>query len=114
MKNKKYLAWFTFPVVYIVFLLLLIPFKATTALGMVSLTLTVIGGTDLIKENFQYLKIPFIKRCPDILMVCSIAVGFTAVIAGIFKDEFNFWEQSSYIALIIVLFSIMIMSAKKM
>ncbi|SJZ36494.1 hypothetical protein [Pantoea eucalypti] len=110
---KKYLAWLTLPVVYFVFLLLLVPFKATTALGMVSLTLTVLGGTDFIKDNFQYLKIRFVKRRPDILMVCGIAVGYSAVIAGIVKNEFNFWEQFSYISLLIILTLTMIMSAKK-
>jgi succinate-acetate transporter protein len=110
---KKYLAWLTLPVVYFVFLLLLIPFKATTALGMVSLTLTVLGGTDFIKDNCQYLKIPLTKRRSDILMVCGIAVGFTAVIAGMVKKEFNFLENISYGALLIILLLTMIMSAKK-
>jgi len=110
---KKYLAWLTLPVVYFVFLLLLIPFKATTALGMVSVTLTVLGGTDFIKDNCQYLKIPLTKRRSDILMVCGIAVGFTAVIAGMVKKEFNFLENISYGALLIILLLTMIMSAKK-
>ncbi|MBN6033081.1 hypothetical protein [Pantoea ananatis] len=110
---KKHLAWLTLPIIYIAFLLLMIPFKATTALGMVSLTLTVLGGTDFIKDNFQYLKIPLTKRRSDILMVCGIAVGFTAVIVGMIKKEFNFLENISYGALLIILLLTMIMSAKK-
>lgn len=46
-------------------------------------------------------------------MVCGIAVGITAVIVGMIKKEFNFLENISYGALLIILLLIMIMSAKK-
>ncbi|WP_337021262.1 hypothetical protein [Pantoea anthophila] len=77
------------------------------------LTLPVLGGTNFIKDNFQYLKIPFMKRRPDILMVYGIAVGSTALVAGKIKNEFNFSEKITYGALLITLFLTMIISAKK-
>lgn len=91
---------------------LLFLYKVTVALGMVSLTLTVLGGTDFVKNKFQYLKLPGSNNQSDVWTVCSVAVAITGTAIGIWKREFSCFEGISYSVLIVFLCFIMYKSAK--
>jgi hypothetical protein len=99
--------------VWLVFFGLLFLYKVTVALGIVSLILTVLGGTDIVKKYFQYLQLPITKNETDVWTACSVAVAFTGTVAGVFKDEFTKFEGISYLVIIAILITIMYCSAKQ-
>lgn len=108
-----YVPLITIPVVLGVFFLLMQYYTLPVSLGLISLTLTVVSGTTVVKTYFQYLKLPKMKKPADLILVSSIAVALVATGWGIFKDSLERYESITYAVLIVVLIGIMCFSAKK-
>lgn len=85
-------------------------YSLPVALGLISLAMTVLPGTDFVRNNIQYINPPNGKKY-DIWGVSSISVGAFAVIRGIQENQIVGSDACAYKVLLVILFVIMILSA---
>jgi hypothetical protein len=103
------------PVILVVVLCLIMfklmdHYSLPVALGLISLAMTVLSGTDFVRNNIQYINPPNGKTY-DIWGLSSISVGVFAVIRGIQENQIEGSDASAYKVLLGILFLIMILSA---
>ncbi|HCQ7177434.1 TPA: hypothetical protein OL716_004915 [Enterobacter cloacae] len=79
------------------------------ALGVVSLSMTILPGTDFVKEKIQYINSPNGKA--DIWGAASIALSIIAVIYGVFTDQIKGNDTIAYLVTLAILIVIMLISA---
>lgn len=85
-------------------------YSLPVALGLISLAMTVLPGTNFVRNNIQYINPPNGKKY-DIWGLSSIAVGVFAVIRGIQENQIVGSDAIAYKVLLFLLFLIMILSA---
>lgn len=116
MKNILYWTWWylkpvllTLLICYIL-ILLMEHYSIPVALGLISLAMTVLPGTDIIKKYVQINKAPNGKTT-DIWGLISISVGIVGTIIGILEGQIIGKDANAYVFLLITLGIIMLVSA---
>ena len=103
----------TIPVVIVAFIILMMFYSVPIALGLISLSLTVLSGTTVIQKKFQYFQLPSMKKPADLILVNSVAVAIVATIWGALDGSLKTYESITYAILIIILVVIIYFSAKE-
>lgn len=85
-------------------------YSLPVALGLISLAMTILPGTNFVRNNIQYINPPNGKTY-DIWGLSSIAVGVFAVFRGIQENQIAGSDAFAYKVLLFLLFMIMILSA---
>jgi len=96
-------------VLCVIFFGILVYTSLPVALGVVSLSMTVLPGTDFVKEKIQYINSPNGKA--DIWSAASIAISFIAVIYGVMTDQIKGNDTTAYLSALAILIVIMLVSA---
>lgn len=115
---KNFLLWLWCGVKFIllvVFLLIILVklqeyYSLSVALGLISLAMTVLPGTTIVKSYIQTITIPSGKTY-DIWMLASISVAFYAAIQSLLEKKELSGDDKAYLCLIGILILIMICSA---